>query len=108
LALDDPSAYLLKSPVASIVWVFVRKENKMAKYVNRGKEMWARVRADKAARAKANTELGKLGLPPARYKLQPTFENGIRQWEIYFDGKFVSMYSSYLEANQEIIRLMRK
>jgi hypothetical protein len=99
---------MLKSPVASIVWLLVQTENKMPKHVNRGKEMWARIRADKAARAKADTELGKLGLPPAKYKLQPTFESGIRQWEIYFDGKFVSRHLSYLEANQEIIRLMCK
>jgi hypothetical protein len=90
------------------VWVFVQKENKMPKH--KSSEMWAKIRADKAARDKLASELSRYGIDASvtRYKIQEILETGKRQWGIYFEGRFVSIHSSYFEANQEIIRLLSK
>jgi hypothetical protein len=108
LALDGPSGHVLKMLWGSLVWVFVQKENKMPKH--KSGEMWAKIRADKAARDKLASELGRYGISASvtKYRIQETFEAGKTQWGIYFDGKFVSVHSSYFEANQEIIRLLGK
>ena len=77
--------------------------------MSKSKEMRAKIRANKAAKAKLAGELTSYGISPivANYKIQEIYELGVRHWCVFYDNRYVSIHDSTLEANQEIIRLIR-